>query len=170
MKFSMSHPVRLRYVAVIAALLATFAFAAFAKPASITLRQLVRQSSVIVLGRLKTEGSIVPKPGSGRIIFLASRVLKGDASYGGRDIQLCNSPPPMREYPDLSRLTGEVVMFLSAENDGCFEYSHTTTSVAGVRDGNVTTAAIADQPIYEPWDVFLQKITALVSEEARGVR
>jgi hypothetical protein len=163
----MSNPAHPGRTAVIAALFAIFAFKAFAKPASITLSQLVRQSSVIVLGRLEMRGGSVPKPGSGQITFRPSQVLKGDASFGSRDIKLCNSAPPMREYPDLSKLTGEVVMFLSAEKDGCFEYSHTTTSVVAVRDGKVTTAAIADQPIYEPWNVFLQRVSSLVSKEGR---
>jgi hypothetical protein len=68
----------------------------------------------------------------------------------------------MSEYPDLSQLAGEVVLFLSAEKAGCFEYSHTTMSVLGVRDGQVATAAIADQPIYQPWNVFLEKLCKLV--------
>lgn len=67
----------------------------------------------------------------------------------------------MREYPDLSKLEGDVILFLTAEKEGCFEYSHTTTSVVGVSDGNVTSAAIADQPIYQPWSVFLEKLHRL---------
>src|SRR5215469_3752156 len=107
----------------------------FAKPASATFAELVRHSPVIVFGRLESEGSSVPKPGLGSVPFKSLQVLRGDASLGGRDIQLCNSPPPMAEYPDLSKLTGEVVLFLSAEKAGCFEYSRTTISIAGVRDG-----------------------------------
>lgn len=146
-------------------LLGVFAPILVAKPASVTLADLVRQSPVIVLGRLETEGDSVPKPGSGWVSFKSTQVLKGDAAYGSRDIQLCNSPPPMREYPDLSKLAGEVVLFLSAETGGCFEYSHTTTSVLGVRDGNVTTAAIADQPLYQPWDVFVGKLRSLMAKQ-----
>ena len=71
----------------------------------------------------------------------------------------------MAECPDLSKLTGEVVLFLSAEKAGCFEYSHTTTSIAGVRDSGVNTAAIADQPIYQPWDVFLKKLRKIVGKQ-----
>jgi hypothetical protein len=73
----------------------------------------------------------------------------------------------MREYPDLSKLTGEVVLFLSAEKAGCFEYSHTTISIAGVRDGRVDTAAIADQPMYLSWDVFLKKLRKLISRQGQ---
>lgn len=132
-----------------------------AKPAAVTLAELVHQSPVIVFGRLEIEGSSVPKPGAGLVPFKSSRVLKGDASLGGRDIQLCNSPPPVREYPDLSKLAGDVILFLSAEKERCFEYSRTTISVVGVRDGKVTTAAIADQPIYQSWNVFLKKLRHL---------
>lgn len=139
-----------------------------AKPAGATLAQLVQQSPVIVFGRLETEGSSVPKPGSGWVPFKSLQVLRGDASLAGRDIQLCNSPPPMREYPDLSKLTGEVVLFLSAEKAGCFEYSHTTISVAGARDGRVDTAAMADQPMSLSWDEFLQRFRKLISKQGRG--
>lgn len=137
----------------------------FAKPAGATFAELVQQSPVIVFGRLEMEGSSVPKPGSGWVPFKSLQVLRGDASLGGRDIQLCNSPPPMREYPDLSKLTGEVVLFLSAEKAGCFEYSHTTISVAGARDGRVDTAAMADQPMSLSWDKFLKKLRKLISRQ-----
>jgi hypothetical protein len=151
-------PIRTSIAAVFLVLLAPILVA---KPAAVTLAELVQHSPVIVLGRLEIEGDSVPKPGAGWVSFKSLRSLKGGASLGGRNIQLCNSPPPMREYPDLSKLSGEVVLFLSAEKGGCFEYSHTTTSVVGVRDGKVTTAAIADQPIYQPWNVFLQKLRRL---------
>ena len=58
-----------------------------AKPAAVTLAELVQQSSVIVFGRLEIEGSSVPKPGAGWVPFKSSRVFMGDASLGGRDIQ-----------------------------------------------------------------------------------
>jgi hypothetical protein len=68
----------------------------------------------------------------------------------------------MREYPDPTRWVGrEVVLFLSASKEGCFEYSHTTTSVLAVENGKVTTAAIADEPIYQPWSLFLKKLRKL---------
>ncbi len=167
-----SNSFRPKRASVAAVLLVLLAPILVAKPAAVTLAELVQQSSVIVLGRLETEGSSVPKPGSGWVSFKSLQVLKGDASFGGRDIQLCNSPPPMREHPDLSKLSGQVVLFLSAEKGGCFEYSHTTTSVVGVRGGEVTTAAIADQPIYQPWDVFLEKLRRLaaMAPEDAGAR
>jgi hypothetical protein len=167
-----SNALRAKRASIAAVLLVLFAPILVAKPAAVTLEELVQQSSVIVYGRLETEGSSVPKPGEGWVSFKSLQVLKGDASFGGRDIQLCNSPPPMREYPDLSKLTGEVVLFLSVGKEGCFEYSRTTTSVVGVRDGTVTTAAIADQPIYQPWNVFLEKLRRLgaVAPKDAGVR
>jgi len=158
---AMSNSFRPMRASIATVLLVLFAPILMAKPAAVTLAELVQHSPVIVLGRLETEGDSVPKPGSGWISFKSLQVLKGDASFGGRNIHLCNSPPPMREYPDLSKLVGEVVLFLSAEKGGCYEYSHTTTSVVGVRDGKVTTAAIADQPIYQPWNVFLEKLRRL---------
>jgi hypothetical protein len=147
-----------------AALLLLLAPALYAKPSSVTLAELVHKSSVIVLGRVETNGKSVPKPGSGRVSFKSLRVLKGEALLVGRDIQLCNSPPPMAEYPDLSKFTGEAVLLLSSEEAGCFEYSHTTTSFVMVDHGTVTSAAIADEPIYQPWDVFLKKLRKLVAK------
>lgn len=164
----MSNSFRPDRTSIAAVLLVLFAPILVAKPAAVTLAELVQDSPIIVRGRLETEGDSVPKPGSGWVSFKSLQVLKGDVSFGGRDIQLCNSPPPMREYPDLSKLAGEVVLFLSAEKRGCCEYSHTTTSVVGVRDGKVTTAAIADQPIYQPWNVFLEKVRRLGKMAPRG--
>ena len=151
---------------IVAILLVFLAPALAAKPAGVTLAELVQQSSVIVLGRIETDGKSVPKPGSGFALFKTLRVLKGNVSLGDRDIQLCNSPPPMAEYPDPSRWAErQVVLFLSEEKGGCFEYSHTTTSVLGVSDGRVTTAAIADQPTYQHWDVFLKQLHNLVAKQ-----
>jgi hypothetical protein len=148
----------------VAILLALLAPALFAKPSGITLAELVQQSSAIVLGRLEAEGGVVPKPGTGWAAFEASQILKGDGSLANGPIQLCNSPPPMREYPDPTRWVGrEVVLFLSAAKEGCFEYSHTTTSVLAVDSGKVTTAAIAGEPIFQPWSVFLKKLRKLMT-------
>ena len=149
----------------VAALVLLLAPAVYAKPSSVTLAELVHKSSFIVFGRLDPGGESVPKPGSGRVLFKSLRVLKGDATFVDRDIQLCNSPPPMAEYPDLSKFTGEAVLFLSAKKAGCFEYSHTTTSFVMVDDGTVTSAAIADEPIYQPWDVFLKKLRSLLAKQ-----
>lgn len=148
-----------------AALLLLLAPTLYAKPSSVTLAELVQKSSVIVFGRLETQGKSAPKPGSGWAPFRASQVLKGDTSLADQAIQLCNSPPPMAEYPDPTVFAGrDVVLFLSKEKEGCFEYSHTTTSVVGVRDGGVATSAIADQPIYQPWNVFLNKLRRLLAK------
>ena len=162
--FSMMNPVRPIFVSIVAVLFALVAPNLIAKPVAVTLEELVQQSPVIVFGRPDGESGSAPKPGSGWVSFKSSRVLRGDASLSGRDIQLCNSPPPMTGYPDFSRWVGEFVLFLSAEKNGCFEYSHTTTSVVGVRDGRVTTAGIADQPIYLPWNVFLARLRKLTSK------
>jgi hypothetical protein len=148
----------------IAILLVLVAPALFAKPSSITLAELVQQSSAIVLGRLSAEGGSAPKPGTGWADFEASQILKGDGSLANGPILLCNSPPPMREYPDPTRWIGrEVVLFLSAAKEGCFEYAHTTTSVLAVDNGKVTTAAIADEPIYQPWSVFVKKLHKIMT-------
>jgi hypothetical protein len=154
----------------IATLLVLLAPDLFAKPSGITLAELVQQSSAIVLGRIEAEGGSIAKPGTGWATFEASQILKGDGSLANKPIQLCNSPPPMREYPDPTRWVGrEVVLFLSAAKAGCFEYSHTTTSVVAVDDGKVTTAAIADEPIYQPWSVFLKKLRKLMAQrDPRG--
>jgi hypothetical protein len=156
---------RLLYVTPgVAILLALLAPALFAKPSGITLAELVQQSSAIVRGRLNVEGGAVPKLGTGWAAFEASQILKGNGSLANGPIKLCNSPPTMREYPDPTRWVGrEVVLFLSAAKEGCFEYSHTTTSVLAVDKGKVTTAAIADEPIDQPWSVFVKKLRKLMT-------
>ena len=166
---SMSNSVRTVFVLLVAVLFVLVAPKLIAKNVAVTLEELVQQSPVIVFGRVDTKGTSAPKPGAGWVSFKSSRVLRGDASLNGRDIQLCNSPPSMREYPDLSRTvgrwsTGDFVLFLSAEKGGCFEYSFTTTSVVPVRNGSVATAGIADQPIYLPWNVFLARLRKLTSK------
>jgi hypothetical protein len=132
-----------------------------AKPSAITLSDLVHRSSVIVFGRLES----VSTTGARWIPFRPTQVLKGNASIATQQIQLCNSPPKMQEYPDLSKMAGDVVLFLTADKRGCFEFTHTTTSVVEVHEGNATTAAISDQPVYQPWSVFEEKVRRFVATQ-----
>lgn len=167
-EFAMNKLLRIVSVSILAVLMLLLSPDLLAKTAAITLAKLVQRSPVIVLGQIDNEAHST-RANSRWVSFKPSKVIKGDASLADHDIQLCNSPPPMREYPELSKLTGDAVLFLSTERGGCFEFSHTTTSVVQVRAGRATTAAIADQPIYQPWEVFLRKLRSLISKQGRRV-
>jgi hypothetical protein len=148
---------------VVGMMLTVFARDLCAKAEPVALPELVRQSSTIVLGQIPADD--LTKAAEQWVSFKSSQVFKGDAALAGRTIQLCNSPPPMREYPKISLLTGEVILFLVAKESGCFEFSHTTRSVVEVHDGEVMTAAIADQPLEQSFEAFIGKLRKLVAKK-----
>lgn len=164
----MNKPLHTVSASILAMLMALPSPELLAKTAAITLAKLVQQSPVIVLGQIDQENHST-RASSRWVSFKPSKIIRGDVSISERDIQLCNSRPRMREYPELSKMTGDALLFLSEENGGCFEFSHTTTSVVQVSNGRATTAAIADQPIYQPWDVFLRKLRSLILKQRRRV-
>jgi hypothetical protein len=168
-EFTVSKPFLSMPASIVAASSLLLSAGLLAKTSAITLAELVQQSPVIVLGQVEKESG--SKGGNSRwVSFRPSQILRGEASIAGRDVQLCNSPPSMREYPDLSKFTGDVVLFLSAQKGGCFEFSHTTTSVVEVHDGRATTAAIADEPLYQPREAFLDKLRSLISKQGTSAR
>src|ERR1700757_1217503 len=142
---------------VVAILLATDLLA---KTTAATLPELVQESSVIVYGQIDTVRS--PAPRAPWMSFKVSEVIKGDPSLSTDAIFLCNSPPPMREYPDLSKLTGNLVLFLSSQKGGCFDFSHTVKSVVEVHGDQVKTVVIDDQPDTQSFKLFLKKVRNLV--------
>ena len=87
-------------------------------------------------------------------------------ALAGRTIQLCNSPPPLGEYPKLSLLTYDVILFLVARKNDCFEFSYRTRSVVEVHGDKVMTAALADQPLEQSRDEFIGRLRKLVAEKA----
>ena len=104
--------VRATAVNIVAALMLLFETSAFAKTTPITLPELVKRSSVIVYGHMGKVGGSPLRPSASWVPFKASQIIKGDLSLTREDILLCDSRPPMMEYPDLSRLRGDLVLFL----------------------------------------------------------
>jgi hypothetical protein len=158
----MNDALRTISMAVIGVIIALFAHDSYAKVTGITLPELVRQSSTIVLGRVETSDST--RAVGQWALFRSSRILKGDDALTGRTIQLCNSRSPVGEYPKLSLLTYDVILFLVAKKTGCFEFSHATRSVVEVHGDTVMTAALTDQPLEQPRDEFIEKLRKLITK------
>lgn len=142
-----------------------------AKATIVTLSELIIQSQIIVYGHV---GASTKKPTSAPSLsaswvrFKASQVLKGHASIHGGVVFLCNSRPN-EEWPDMSTLAGENILFLARHGD-CFDLSHKYRSLANVHGDQVSTATIEDQPNAQPLDVFIKKVRAVVSEQARAAQ
>lgn len=159
----MSHVLRAIGTSVAGAILALCARDVNAKIDHISLRELVKKSSTIVLGRVQASDS---DRGEGQWVpFSSSQVFKGDSTLAGRTIQLCNSPRSIGEYPRVSTWTYDVILFLVEEKSGCFEFSYRTESVVADYDGKVVTAAILDQPLEQSPGEFIKKLQKLVAEK-----
>jgi hypothetical protein len=131
---------------------------AFGKATIVTLPELIQQSSVIAYGHIKAGPAE-----SGSVSFQAVSMLKGTAPVADSTILLCNARPNT-EWPDLSKLVGENVLFLKRDG-ACFNLSHSYRSVIRIRDHRATTIVIKDQPDDQPVDEFLDKVRSLVARE-----
>jgi hypothetical protein len=136
-----------------------------AKVSSMSLAEMVKRSPIIVYGEtLEVDGSSPPR-NVAWVAFKTLVVVRGSESLAKEIIYLCNSPPPMMDYPDLRRWAGGVgVLFLTENNNGCFDLVHSYVSVVDVRDNQATTAAIEDQPIRQPLGRFLKKVRSLIQK------
>jgi len=140
-----------------------------AKATIVTLSELIMQSQVSVYGHVGASTKFQsPAPSTSWVRFEASQVLKGQASIRGGVVPLCNSRPN-EEWPDMSTLAGENILFLARHGD-CFNLSHNYRSLANVHGDQVSTMTIGDQPNAQPLDVFVKKVRALVSEQARAAQ
>src|SRR5258708_6536774 len=128
--------------------------ASHAKATVITLPALTKESSGIVLGHV-----IGPKENAvatdGAVSFEASLVLKGGPNIQLGTIALCNSRPN-EEWPDVSTLTGEVILFV-LPHGACFNLSHNYRSVVRIQDGQASTSEIRGEPENQPLDRFLDR-------------
>ena len=135
----------------------------FAKVTAVTLAELVQKSTAIVYGHISDAGDPAPAA-TGWVPFEASQVIKGSASLHEHAVRLCSSPPPTKDYPDISKWKGrEVLLFLSPRGADCFELSHSYISVVEAHEGTVSTVQIKDQPKAQPFELLLKEISALVS-------
>ena len=133
----------------------------------VTLPELIQKSQVIVYGHLdeRTERS---SPGASTWLqFRPLQVLKGSSSVRNGTIALCNSRPPQGEWADLSKLSGDTILFLTSTDGACLDVSHSYRSVVAVLDGHASTVTIKDQPKAQPLELFLKNVRTLVSKQAQ---
>jgi hypothetical protein len=144
-----------------------FFFEVQAKIAPVTLSDLVEKSQAIVYGHAVAAGDSSQSKDTTLVTFEVSKVLKGAASLTSRQMILCNSPPPMVDYPDLSKLGGDNVIFLVERPSGCFGLTRGYKSIVPIRDNRALTQALEHQPKDQELKLFLQKVSFLVSSTRR---
>ncbi len=151
----------------IGALLLAFGSASFGRVSVKTLPELVKMSPVITYGRIASTAT-TSSAGGDWVPFEPVEILRGSSTLGGKEISLCRSPPPMTDYPDISKWAGyEVILFLSPRPEGCFELSHSYVAVVEVRDGIAQTSRIEKQPESQPSEKLLNKIKKEVARQKK---
>jgi hypothetical protein len=125
------------------------------KATVVTLLELIEESQLIIYGHLDIANS-PPVFSPTRLRFTAVQLLKGRTSAREDIVLLCNRRPNA-EWPDLSKLAGDAVLFLVQSGD-CYNLSHNYRSVVKVHGDRATTGAIKDQPDEQTVDEFLQKL------------
>src|SRR4029079_10018062 len=149
------------------ALLLVVGSASFARVSVKTLPELVNISKFIAYGRIVSNAA-TSSGDRDWVSFEPMQILRGSSTLVGKPVSLCRKPPPMTDYPDISKWAAyEVVLFLSPRPEGCFELSHSYVAVVEVRDGVAQTARVEKQPDNQPCDLFLQKIRKLVASQSQ---
>ena len=136
----------------------------FAKATLVTLPDLTKESQVIVFGRVEDENTDSESSASSDWLrFAVGDVLKGAFLVHDGAVPLCNTRPST-EWPDLSKLTGQSVLFLlhSPKKD-CFNLSHNYRSVIRINNNEVDTLVVEGEPAKQSLDTFLRKVRSLVS-------
>lgn len=129
-----------------------------------TLSELVRQSQVIVLGHID-EGTDQKLMASEDIVrFDVTEVFKGVRDVPS-SIALCNYHPDS-EWPDLSHLKGNYVIFASP-NGMCLRLTVGYRSATLVTDGTAHTGGITGQPLQQSLTGFRAELRALVLQQSR---
>jgi hypothetical protein len=127
----------------------------------ISLSELVRKSDLIVYGHLNSSAG-APGVSHSLVSFQPESILKGKAIAGAGSITFCDSPSD--ELPDLSKITGTLLVFASKKPD-CFELSHGDRSIVQVEADIAKTVAIRDQPEAQSLKTLLKKIRSLVAAQ-----
>ena len=135
---------------------------ALSRMTDVTLLELINQSDVIVFGHISSTATSDSRVASGPVRFEVLSMLKGAHTFGPGKIALLCNPHNNSELPDLSKLNGNTVVFLSTGKD-CFALSHGYVSVVQVAGGRASTYAIKDQPQSQSWKSFLHQVRAIVS-------
>jgi hypothetical protein len=131
----------------------------------VTLPELIQKSQVIVYGHLDQSIERSSSPVAPWLRFKTLQVLKGTSSVKDGIVVLCNSRPPQGEWADLSKLSGDSILFLTSKDGACFDVSHSYRSVVAIRDGQASTVTIKGQPKEQPLELFLQNVRTLVSKQ-----
>jgi hypothetical protein len=131
----------------------------------VTLSELVRKSDAIVYGHVKLSSQGVSADSPSLVSFVPEAILKGKVIVGNGAITFCN--PHGEEYPDLSKLTGTLVIFATKRRE-CFDLSHGDRSIVPVEAGVAKTVAIEDQPETQPFKAFEKNLRALVARQAEA--
>ena len=141
-----------------------FASAVLARATSVTLPDLVRKSPVIVRGYKANDYKAASNAPAKWVYFKISDTIRGNASLKSTVVALCNSPPPMMDYDDLSKLSGETILFLYPKSEGCFELTHTYRSIVYVVNDKVS-ASIEGVP-EESLSAFTHRVCDLISKQS----
>jgi hypothetical protein len=143
--------------------------AAHAKTTVVTLPQLVSESEIIVYGHVSSSVEGASKQSATAVKFNVEQIFKGRGHLAARNISLCNLPDEYSDKFDLSKLTGDFILFVSRKEQ-CFELSHGDRAVGAVKDGRAHTAAIEDQPDDQPLGDVSWHIQTLVTAAALSER
>jgi hypothetical protein len=134
-----------------------------AKATVVTLSELIRQSDLIVYGAVDHSEQQAPAANAS-VIFKSMSLLKGILqAHEDVAVPLCNRRPNS-EWPDVSKISGNAILFLSKEG-GCFNLSHNYRSVVEVRDDDALTAEIKGEPDHQSLQKFLTRIKRLAAKQ-----
>lgn len=132
----------------------------------ITLPDLVNKSATIAYGHVDGKSLSVssghPMP---VVTFDVVQGLKGNA-VSGQQINLCNSHLSS-ERPDLSKMTGALVVFASPQGS-CLELSHGSRSVIAFAGRRAQTYMLEGEPHDQSLEEFAQKIGSIASHQAHN--
>ena len=138
----------------------------FARVTAKALPELVKMSSTIVFGEV-VEAQNGSQSRVDWAAFRVEKVVRGTASPGDI-VQICRTPPPMTDYPDVSRWLGHtIIVFLSPRPEGCMQLSHSYVSVVEIRDDRARTAQIDKEPDDQPCATFMKKLRKLSSKKSK---
>jgi hypothetical protein len=136
-----------------------------ARMTDITLPELIKKSEVIVFGHINPSVPTDPQEASAPVPFEVVATLKGSKLLKpSKKVLLCN-PHDNSELPDLSKLTGNIVVFVT-RTANCFELSHGYVSVVLLTEGRASTYAIKDQPENQPRKSFLNLVRTIISRQS----
>lgn len=128
----------------------------------VTLSELIKESEIIVYGQVQPGIAGISGSSPGRNSFKVISALKGNAFRKGDEILLCNERLSS-EWPDLAKLVGPQVLFISRKGN-CFELSHGYKSIVSVNNGRASTNGVKGEPLDEPVESFFRKVRSMATK------